>query len=156
MERWIETSGGPLASIIWTIILNKSAKWGLFVLPIKQGKLFFKFMKFCQFLNINLFFLVSKNGLWAPSGFVYFQCFMFLFICFVLIGKQRKISLTSCFCVRLVLCILMQKTANLWVVPVLRALFFGTPNITISNKKTASKMWSKNSNFNFSAICDLK
>ena len=110
--------------------MNKSAKRSLFVLPIKQGKLFFKFVKFCQFFNINLFFLVSKNGLWAPSGFFYFLYLMFLFICFVLIGKQRKISLTSCFCVRLVLCILMQKTANLWVVPVLRALFFGTPNIT--------------------------
>ena len=110
--------------------MNKSAKRSLFVLPIKQGKLFFKFVKFCQFFNINLFILVSKNGLWAPSVFFYFWYLMFLFICFVLIGKQKKISLTSCFCVRLVLCILMQKTANLWVVPVLRALFFGTPNMS--------------------------
>ena len=126
--RGSETRGRPQVSLIGTKNLNKSTKRGLFVLPIKQGRFIIKSVNFRQPFNTNSFFLVSKNGLWTPNSLDFNQCFVFLFTCFVLIGKQTQIDLKSLFWVLLVCSILMQKTAHLWVVLVPWAPFYWTPD----------------------------
>ena len=127
--RGSETRGRPQVSLIGTKNLNKSTKRGLFVLPIKQGRFIIKSVNFRQPFNTNSFFLVSKNGLWTPNSLDFNQCFVFLFTCFVLIGKQTQIDLKSLFWVLLVCSILMQKTAHLWVVLVPWAPFYWTPDM---------------------------